>query len=104
MVRHLILWKLKDELSPEEKERRKQDIKTGLEGLNGQIPGLLSIKVRTEYLPSTTVDLMLDSLFESEAALKGYSVHPAHVHVADSFVRPFTAHRACIDYEVTEDA
>jgi hypothetical protein len=43
---------------------------------------------------------MLDSSFVDEAALKGYAVHPAHVEVADTKVRPYTKTRACIDYEV----
>ena len=33
-------------------------------------------------------------------ALKGYSKHPEHVAVADSKVRPFTASRACLDFEI----
>ena len=32
--------------------------------------------------------------------LKGYSKHPEHVAVADSKVRPFTASRACLDFEI----
>ena len=43
---------------------------------------------------------MLDSTFESAEALKGYAVHPEHVAVADGKVRPFTATRACLDYEI----
>lgn len=43
---------------------------------------------------------MLDTTFESAEALKGYSVHPAHVAVADSKVRPYTKARFCLDYEV----
>ena len=43
---------------------------------------------------------MLDSSFEDEASLKGYSVHPEHVAVADSKVRPYTARRVCMDYIV----
>lgn len=43
---------------------------------------------------------MLDSTFESEEALKGYAVHPKHVAVADGKVRPYTANRVCMDYEV----
>ncbi|MBR5809314.1 MAG: Dabb family protein, partial [Clostridia bacterium] len=35
---------------------------------------------------------------ENEEALKGYAVHPAHVEVADTKVRPFTASRSCIDF------
>jgi hypothetical protein len=41
---------------------------------------------------------MLDSTFESAEALKGYSVHPEHVAVADRKVRPYTAVRSCFDY------
>lgn len=99
MTRHIILWKLKDELTPEQRIQVKAEIKAGLEGLAGKIPGLLSIKVNTEGLPSSTVDLMLDSSFESPEALKGYSVHPEHVAVANGKVRPFTAGRYCLDFE-----
>ena len=100
MVKHVILWNLKDEYSAEEKERIKAGIKEGLEGLKGQIPGLLDIQVNTNGLASSNADLMLDSTFESEEALKGYAVHPAHVAVADGKVRPYTASRVCLDYEI----
>lgn len=100
MVKHIILWQLKDELSVEEKEVVRAGIKDGLEGLQGQIPGLVDIKVQTEYLASSNVDVMLDSTFEDEAALKGYAVHPAHVEVANTKVRPYTKSRACMDFEL----
>ncbi|MDY2922267.1 MAG: Dabb family protein [Eubacterium sp.] len=100
MVKHVILWTLKEELSKEEKERVKQEIKAGLEGLAGQIPGLVDIRVNIHGLASSNADLMLDSSFETEEALKGYSVHPAHVAVADGKVRPYTASRVCLDYEI----
>lgn len=99
MVKHVILWTLKEELTPEEKAVVKADIKAGLEGLAGQIPGLLEIRVFTEGLPSSNADLMLDCAFVDEAALKAYAVHPAHVAVADGKVRPYTAIRSCLDFE-----
>lgn len=99
MVKHVILWKLKEELSADEKNRIKADIKTGLEGLQGKIPGLLEIRVQTEGLASSNADLMLDSAFVDEEALKGYSVHPAHVEVADTKVRPYVQIRMCLDFE-----
>ena len=71
MVKHVILWQLKDELSAEEKSAVKAGIKEGLESLSGKIP-----------------------------ALKGYSTHPAHVAVANSKVRPYYKNRVCLDYEV----
>ena len=100
MVKHVILWTLKDEFNQEEKETIKAGIKEGLEGLKGQIPGLLDIQVNTNGLASSNADLMLDSTFENEEALKGYAVHPAHVAVADGKVRPYTASRVCLDYEI----
>ena len=99
MVKHMILWQLREELSPAEKAEVKSAIKTGLEGLAGRIPGLVSIRVQTEGLPSSTADLMLDSAFESAAALKGYSTHPSHVAVADGKVRPNVRTRLCLDFE-----
>lgn len=96
MVKHIILWKLKEEHNNQEV---KKGIKDGLEGLMGVVPGLLEIKVQTEKLDSSNVDVMLYSVFENEAALKGYAVHPAHVNVADTKVRPYTETRSCIDFE-----
>lgn len=100
MVKHVIVWTLKDEYSAEEKERIKKGIKEGLEGLKGKIPGLVDIKVNINGLASSNADLMLDSTFETEEALKGYSVHPEHVAVANGKVRPYTAVRSCLDFEV----
>ena len=100
MVKHIILWNLKDEFSPEEKENIKAGIKAGLEGLAGKIEGLIDIKVNTVGLSSSTVDLMLDSTFESEDALKFYASHPLHQEVANTRVRPFTKQRSCLDFEV----
>ena len=100
MVKHIILWKLRSELSAEEKREKALAIKQGLEGLKGKIDGLIDIKVNIEPLPSSNCDLMLDSSFTDAAALNGYSVHPAHVEVANTKVRPYTSSRVCMDYEV----
>lgn len=96
MVKHIILWKLKEEHNNDEV---KSGIKSSLEALLGVVPGLLEIKVQTQKLDSSNVDVMLYSVLESEEALKGYATHPAHVKAADTFVRPFTETRSCIDFE-----
>ena len=101
MVKHIILWTLKSDLSDKEKENVKKDIKDGLESLKGKIPGIVDIKVISSgRLLSSTADLMLDSTFENEEALRFYSKHPAHIAVADSKVRPFTSARSCLDFEI----
>lgn len=100
MVKHIILWKLRSELSAEEKQQKAQAIKQGLEGLKGQVPGLVDIHVQIDgRLESSNVDIMLDSTLESPEALQGYAVHPAHVAVANGVVRPNTELRTCLDYE-----
>ena len=100
MVRHVILWTLKEQESPEKLEEVKAGIKANLEGLKGQIPGLLDIHVYTDKLPSSNADVMLDTSFADAESLKGYSVNPLHVNVANTFVRPFIATRTCLDFEV----
>ncbi len=100
MVKHIILWTLKEEFTAAEKETIKLGIKEGLEGLLGQIDGLLEIKVNIGRLDSSNADLMLDSTFASVDALKAYAVHPAHVEVADTKVRPYTMQRSCLDFEM----
>ena len=100
MVKHIILWQLKDEFSAEEKKVIKAEMKEALEGLVGKIPGLLEVKVQTEGLASSNAEVMLDTSFTDEAALKVYATHPEHVAVADGKVRPFTKTRLCLDFEV----
>ncbi|MCR5222062.1 MAG: Dabb family protein [Lachnospiraceae bacterium] len=99
MVKHVILWTFREQYYAAQIEEMKADIKKGLEGLKGVVPGLVEIHVITDPLPSSNCDLMLDSTFESVEVLKGYSEHPAHVAVANEKVRPFMASRICMDYE-----
>lgn len=99
MVKHVILWKFKQELTTEEKSECAKNAKAGLEGLAGKIDGLEYVKVNIDMLPSSNADMMLDTTFVSEEALKAYQVHPEHVKVADECVRPFTELRLCMDYE-----
>lgn len=101
MVKHIILWKLRSELSGEEKQQVCNAIKKGLEGLKGKVPGLVDIHVQaTGQLPTSNADLMLDSTLESFEALKSYAAHPAHLEVANGIVRPNTESRTCLDFEL----
>ncbi len=101
MVKHIILWKLNPDLADSEKLSVKAEIKKGLEGLVGIVPGLVDAKVNIDgRLDSSNVDVMLDSTLESEEALKAYATHPAHVEVANTKVRPFTVQRSCLDFEI----
>ncbi len=101
MVRHVILWQLKQEYTPAQKAAAAAGIRTALEGLAGRIPGLVSIRVYTGALPSSSgADVMLDAAFTDEAALAGYAVHPLHQAAANGYVRPHTERRTCLDFTV----
>lgn len=100
MVKHVILWTLKSDIEENEKIKIKQHIKMALEGLATKIAGLKEITVNIDPLPTSNAEIMLDSLFENESALKNYANHPLHVAVANKYVRPYTETRTCMDYTV----
>ncbi len=99
MVKHIILWRLKEGLSPDEKQTVLQNAKRELEQLKGKINGLMEIQLEISSLSSSNADMMLYSTFDNEDALKQYQSHPSHQAVANTFVRPFTAERLCLDFE-----
>lgn len=99
MVKHIIIWSFREGLSQEEKLEAAKRIKMELEALIDKIDGLEEIKVETVPLESSSGDLLLDSTFVSEDALKAYQINPDHVKAAQ-FVRSVVETRKCFDYEV----
>lgn len=97
MVKHMIIWKLKDGI---DKAATKTAIKAELEGLVGKIDGLLSMKIEIDGYPCSAGDLLMDSSFESKAALDAYQAHPAHQAIANELVRPNVETRLSFDYEI----
>jgi len=97
MIKHIILWKIKEEYSEEEKCMIRQNAKRELEGLVGKIEGLLMVSVETRPLPSSNADLMLYSELNDAEALAAYQKNPHHQAVANTFVRPFMCQRLCLD-------
>ncbi len=97
MVKHMIIWKLKSELSEEEKIAARAEAKCRLEALNGKIDGMIDLKVITTPLPSSNGDMMLDSTFENAEALAGYQKNPLHLEAA-SYVRSVVEARLCLDF------
>lgn len=102
MIRHVIIWTLKDGYSFADKQLIKAKAKKNLESLVGKIEGLKSLVVTVAGLNSSTGDMMLDSVFADVNALNRYKTSKEHVTVADTFVRPYVAVRSCFDYELFE--
>ena len=100
MVKHIIIWNLKDTLTENERHSVKLNAKKNLEALVGKIDGLINLKIEIDFLPTSNGEMMLDSTFESFEALKAYAIHPLHQAAANEFVRPYTASRSCVDFEI----
>lgn len=100
MVRHLVAWNYADGFTEDENRRNAETMKRELENLKNLISEIVSIQVFINPLNSSDSDLLLDSVFESEEALKAYVVHPEHVRVGTTFVKPVTSNRKCIDFSM----
>ena len=99
MLKHIILWTLKEELSESEKQTVRANTKAQLEALDGKIEGLVSIKVHIDGLSTSNTDMMLDSVFTDKEALARYAAHPLHVAAANDYIRPYYTERRCFDFE-----
>ncbi len=100
MVHHIVMWNFKEEVREQDKAGLKKDMAANLKALVGQVPGLLTVDFVENPVPSSTHDMALITTFEKVDDIKAYGVHPAHVQVADTYVRPYTCNRACLDYEL----
>lgn len=98
MIKHIVMWNFKKEIPEEDKAGLKEDMRVNLLSLVGKVPGLLKADYIAEPIPSSTHDMALVTELESVEALKGYSGHPEHVKVADTYVRPFVCDRSCLDF------
>lgn len=99
MVRHIILWKLKEEYAEDEKKELLIKIKKGLEDLKSEVSEIKEIQVHINGLDTSNADLMLESSFETAEKLAAYVIHPSHVKVAENLVKPFVEVRMCLDFE-----
>ena len=99
MINHIVLFKLKQFGTPEEKQEVLNQFEAKLLALKGFIPELKYIEVGKHYmLDSPSYDLSLITHFDSIADLDVYRVHPEHLKVV-KFVQEVTTDRAAVDYE-----
>lgn len=100
MVRHIVMFKLKEFASPAEKQAKLDEIKTRLEALIDKIDVLRKIEVKFNCNPEESWNLILITELDSLADVSTYANHPEHVAVAKGIIGPVKADRACVDYEM----
>lgn len=102
MIKHIVLWKLKENADGRSKTENAILLKKRLEDLNGIIPGMRLLEVginKTITGSDEEVDVVLYSEFETMEALEAYYPHPEHVKLKD-FVQAIRSERRVIDYQV----
>ncbi|WP_321431069.1 Dabb family protein [uncultured Methanolobus sp.] len=100
MLKHIVMWKLKDSAEGNSKEENAKLMKEKLEALKGVVPEIDFIEVGFNVVPSPAAyDVTLYCEFKDETALKTYQAHPEHVKVAE-FVGKINDNRVVVDYLV----
>lgn len=98
MVKHIVMFKLKEFNSEEEKLNKMNEIKQALEALIEKIDILRAIRVDFNINPAETWDLILTTELDSLEDVNTYANHPEHVAVTKGIIGPVKADRACVDY------
>ena len=99
MIKHIVLWQLKDEAEGKSKTENAAAICERLTALKGKIPELRSIQVGTDVMHGAgSFDCCLIAEFDSPEALKVYNDHPLHQEVL-KFIRSVISSRIACDIE-----
>ncbi len=100
MIKHIVLWKLKNVAEGASREQNASKMKNDLEALRNKIPVIRHIEVGINMVPSDAAyDVALYSEFASEKDLDTYQKHPEHLKVAD-FVGKVRESRVVVDYKI----
>lgn len=99
MIRHIVMWKLKDEAEGADRLSNAREMKRRLDACAAIVPGILQFEVALAQPGlEATYDLVLNSAFESRAALEAYANHPTHKALMP-FFKAVRDERQCMDYE-----
>lgn len=100
MIKHIVMWRLKESALGNSKAQNAACIKKMLEALAGQIPSLQKIEVGIDFSATdASCDVLLYSEFADRAALDAYQAHPTHQAVIP-FIKEAANERRLVDYEV----
>lgn len=98
MLKHIVMWRLKEEAEGAVKEDNAREMKRLLEGLPAMIPEIRRLEVGVNSRTGKdTFDVVLYTEFENEGGLETYLAHQEHERVA-AFVSRIRMERAVVDY------
>ncbi len=97
MLKHIVMWNIQG--GPDEaKAVAIARVKAAFETLRGKIPGLLHLEIGVDRSGvDYACDVVLYSVFESQAALDAYATHPEHLRVREA-IEGLRVARHQVDY------
>lgn len=99
MIKHIVMWKLKDFAEGADKAANARKMKERLDACASLVPGILKFEVALAQPGlEATYDVVLYSEFSDRAALEAYQKHPDHMAVVP-FIGAVREARQCMDYE-----
>jgi len=100
MIKHIVMWKLKDHAEGNDKQTNAALVKKKLDALANLVPGILKLEVGIDLgLDAAASDVVLYTEFEDEVALAAYQAHPQHKAVFP-FIAAVRETRVAVDYSV----
>lgn len=100
MVRHIVIWRLKEQAQGNTRDVNARLVKEKLEAMNGKIEGMLKLEVGLDFSKTgESGDVVLYSEFETREHLQGYQSHPLH-KAAVAFIREVRTERLVVDSEM----
>jgi len=100
LIKHIVMWKLKEHAEGADKNTNAFKMKALLDGCADLVPGILKFETAIAQPDlEATYDVVLYSEFTSKAALDAYQEHPQHVAIKP-FIGAVREARQCMDYLV----
>ena len=100
MIKHIVMWKIKESHEGNDKNALGLMLKSKLEDLNDKISQIKELEVGINFNQSEAAfDVVLYSSFETKEDLQIYQKHPDHVKVAE-YVSAIRTERCVVDYEI----
>lgn len=99
MIKHIVMWKIKEDVDGNTKRESSNIVKDMLESLKGNIQEIVELNVGINILESdSSYDLVLDSKFKTVEDLNIYQKHPDHLKVGKDITK-YVESRVVVDYE-----
>ena len=98
MIKHIVMFRFRDNVSLETRKEVADNFKKGIEHLPQEIPYIRKVIVGFNINTSEQWHICLESSFDTLNDVKNYSVHPAHRTVALELMK-YVGERACVDFE-----